>query len=247
MVTFNSTSAEACFLQTSSSASLASEAALNPEAIEARLISFVYKAAQRYRGVRFKKGSVIYSAGERDRAIYCLEEGTVRISISTFAGRSCLLYIHRAPMFFGEVSRANGERADMAVARTDVLVRKIPGAAFAEMLKEEDAAHVFATFLAARLAEHQQIITDFVTYSAEERLAAVLLRIGRRLGRMEAGELCFQEPISCQELSEMVGTTRSRIGYFLGRLRERDILSVGAACRFKIRERLLTEYLCERA
>jgi CRP-like cAMP-binding protein len=135
------------------------------------------------------------------------------------------------------------ERMDMAIARTPVSLRKIPVSDFMEMLRKQDLTATFVAYLATRGAEREQIITDFVTCSAEERLAAALLRIGRRLGRPESGELCMFEPLSCQELSEMVGTTRSRIGYFLGRFRERRLLVQVSKSHFRILESRLTHYL----
>jgi CRP/FNR family transcriptional regulator, cyclic AMP receptor protein len=222
-------------------------AAPKPGAVEDQLVALVRKYSLRYRAIRLKRGVGIYNAGDSDRTMYFLEEGMVRISIPTAAGRSCLLEIHRSPMFFGEIAGVNGERADMAVARTSVLLRKIPGEAFFEMLKAEDLVQTFAVYLSARLSEYQQIITDFVTCSAEERLAATLLRLGRKLGHTESGELCLRERLSCQELSEMVGTTRSRVGYFLGRFRQQHFVAEDSRRHLRIREDRLKEYLSERA
>jgi len=218
-----------------------------PAALEERLIALLRKHRLRYRAIRLKPGVGIYNAGDSDRTMYFLEDGTVKISIPTAAGRSCLLEFHRAPMFFGEIAGINGERADMAVSRTTVLLRKIPGDAFAEMLKAEDLVQAFAGYLAARLSEHQQIITDFATCSAEERLAATLLRLGRKLGHTESGVLCVHDRLSCQELAEMVGTTRSRVGYFLGRFRQLDFVFEDSRRCLRIREDRLEEYLKERA
>ena len=213
------------------------------EEFETRLLTFVRTLALNYRLSRIRRGGTIYSAGDCDNKIYFLEEGSLKISVSTYAGRSCLLDIHRAPALFGEAACAMAERMDMAVARTAVSLRKIPVSDFMEMLRRQDLTATFVAYLAARGAEHQQIITDFVTCSAEERLASALLRIGRRLGRPESGALCMIEPLSCQELSEMVGTTRSRVGYFLGRFRERRLLVQDSKSHFRILESRLTHYL----
>lgn len=216
-----------------------------PQEIEDRLIELVRRQAHRFRAIRLDKGGGVYSAGDRDTTIYYLEEGTVKISVPTSAGRSCLLDFHRAPMIFGEIPGMNGERADMAVARTPVLLRKIPKSDFMEMMRNDDLLLTFTIYLGRRISEYQQVVTEFATCSAEARLAATLIRLGRKLGYMQSGELCLDEPLSCQDLSEMVGTTRSRVGYFLARFRALNFLSDDPHCRLRIREKRLTAYLDE--
>lgn len=217
--------------------------ALQP--IEDRLVAMVRRQAHHFRAARLNKGAGIYNAGDCDKTIYFLEEGTVKISVPTSAGRSCLLDFHRAPMIFGEIPGLNGERADMAVARTPVLLRKVPRIAFVEMMRNEDLLLTFTWHLGRRITEYQQIVTEFATCSAEARLAATLIRLGKKLGYVQSGELCLDEPLSCQDLSEMVGTTRSRVGYFLARFRALNFVTMDPDCRLRIRENQLSAYLDE--
>jgi hypothetical protein len=100
------------------------------------------------------------------------------------------------------------------------VVRRIPVAAFLAMLDEHDLLGDYVCYLAERIAEQQDVITDFATLPSENRLAAVLLLLGRTIGvRMPgAGEVRLADRINYQELADMVGTTRSRVGRFVQRL-----------------------------
>jgi CRP/FNR family transcriptional regulator, cyclic AMP receptor protein len=216
------------------------------QSVGTQMAALLRRHAVSYRAIRLPKGAIVYHAGDLDRTIYLLEDGTIKVAASTYCGRSCLLDIYQAPSFFGEVSSDVAGRTDIAVARTAVQLRKIPHGDFTTALEREGLMATFVAYLSAKIWEYQQLITEFVTSSAEERLASTLLRLGRKLGRREAGWLCVGERLSCQELAEIVGTTRSRVGFFLGRFRERELLSDGPGSTFKVRERGLVDYLNER-
>jgi CRP/FNR family cyclic AMP-dependent transcriptional regulator len=86
-------------------------------------------------------------------------------------------------------------------------------------------------YLAQRLLEQQQLITHFVTVGSEQRFAAILLHLARKIGRQAVNNghlLVINACITQEEFAAMVGTTRSRIGLFLshfielGAVRRRD-------------------------
>ena len=79
--------------------------------------------------------------------------------------------------------------------------------------------------LAKLLAERERRISHLATLDSERRLAFVLLDLSVKMG-VRAGPMTRVDcPITQQELADMVGTTRSRIGYFLGRFRARGLIA----------------------
>jgi CRP-like cAMP-binding protein len=100
-------------------------------------------------------------------------------------------------------------------------------------------------FLAGKLVEQQQIVSQFVTADSEGRLAATLLRLARKIGKPHNGRLVIDEKITQEELAEIVGTTRSRIGFFLKRFRTAGLIEKSAQASLSIDEVRLDEYIQE--
>lgn len=208
-----------------------------------RLLSFVRELLSDFRPVAVKRGSYIYHCGDPGNVAYFLEAGTVKTCVPTEAGKHCLLQIHGPPDFIGHPSLPNADRGETAIARTAVVIRKIPSAVLLEELLRKDLMKEFTSYLSGRLQEQQQIITSLVTSSAEARLAAALIRLGRNLGEPVAGELRLRERISCQELAEIVGTTRSRVGYFLARFRNLHLIHTDPPWPLRIRVAQLQSHM----
>ncbi|MEM7157019.1 MAG: helix-turn-helix domain-containing protein [Myxococcota bacterium] len=100
-------------------------------------------------------------------------------------------------------------------------------------------------YLAAQIIQQEEIITEFVTTCSEERLALLLLRLAKRSVGRDGSRLILEERISCQDLAQMVGTTRSRIGLFLKRFRELDLVRSGKTFFLSIDAPRLRQYLDE--
>jgi CRP/FNR family cyclic AMP-dependent transcriptional regulator len=82
-----------------------------------------------------------------------------------------------------------------------------------------------------------------LTANSEQRLATTLLHLARRLGKNDPRSVRIEQKISHEELAEMVGTTRPRIGIFLKRFRELGLIEISSERHFIVRERKLREYL----
>jgi CRP/FNR family transcriptional regulator, cyclic AMP receptor protein len=156
------------------------------------------------------------------------------------------LDIHADGEVFGEAGLARAARAEMAVAIGFTVVRQITRERLLGALQCHGLVAEFMTCLAARLADQQVMITDFVTADSEQRLAATLLRLGRKLGTREGSSWRIRDRISCQDLSEMVGTTRSRIGFFLKRFESDGLVESCSDAFLVVREPQIHEYLRNR-
>lgn len=170
---------------------------------------------------RFPKQSLIYGCGEVDRKIYVLEKGWVKTVMMSPGGKECLLGLHGPGDVFGELALVTDERLESAVAMAECVVRPVTRqAASRANLQSGLLDHALI-----KMAEQQVMIRDLVTTQSEQRVAATLLRLARKFGLRDGQRLRLDANlVTQQELSEMVGTTRSRVGFFMRCFTERGIL-----------------------
>ena len=125
----------------------------------------------------------------------------------------------------------------------DAVLKQIPSRLFLNILKRESMLEGLTQYLAARVAEQQEVISSLLTANAEKRLATTLLRLGRRIGRSDPRSILIEQRISHEELAEMVGTSRPRIGIFLKRFRQLGLVELSRERHLVLKEKRLVEYL----
>lgn len=162
------------------------------------------------------KRSMVYSSGQEDRRIYVLEQGWVKTVTISSRGKECLLGLYGPGDVFGELGFVQDRRLDSAIALTQCTVRPVNRRTKSVSSLPSELVSSLLELCLQRASEQQCVITDLVTSQSEARLAAALLRLARKFGTREGSTLYLDASlVTQQELSEMVGTTRSRIGYFL--------------------------------
>jgi len=175
--------------------------------------------------VRVDAQQSIYAPGDDDDAMYLIESGQVKLSMSSAAGQDCLLAIYTAGEVFGESCFAGpGKRFESAAAMQSTVVRRAPRREFLAEVRQASAIDSLVRHLAARMAERQTAVFDLVTMDAERRLAKVLLQFAEKLGTEDDPYLRIEQRISQEELSQIVGTTRPRITAFMQRFRRLGII-----------------------
>jgi CRP/FNR family cyclic AMP-dependent transcriptional regulator len=215
-----------------------------PEQFDLHIDRLFRKELFNCRVMRLARHSHVYTCGNHDPMVYFVESGYVKVLLLSAEGKECLLTIHAAGDIFGELSLCGQTvRVDTAVAMRDVVLRQIPCRSFINTLQRESLMENLVRFLAVRVAEHQEVITSLLTANSEQRLAITLLRLARRLGKKNPRNLCIGQKISHEELAEMVGTTRPRIGVFLKRFRALGLVELNGERHLAIREEKLVEYL----
>ncbi len=194
--------------------------------------------------VKVKKNDYVYTCGERDSMIYSLESGQVKEMLISPEGKECLIAIHAAGDIFGELSLCGQDlRFETTVAMQDCTIRRIPSAAFMRQLERASLLNSLVQYLALRIADQQEVITTLLTVNSEQRLAKTLLRLARKIGLDDARGKRLTHRLHHTELAEMVGTTRSRIGFFLKRFRELGLVDLGSDHSLLIIERKLAQYI----
>jgi len=168
----------------------------------------------------FTKGQTIYSRNDAADTIFVIQEGKVKLSVTPKAGKEAILAILGDGDFVGKDSIA-GEpsRTASASAMTDCTVLRInKHAMLLALTRHVKLANMFWAYVLARNIRYQQDLVDQHCNSSEKRLARVLLLLAHFDGH-GASETTMPK-IHHEILAEMVGTTRSRISFFMKRFKQ---------------------------
>lgn len=168
----------------------------------------------------FRKGETIYAQGDPSDALFVIQTGRVRLSVKSKAGKEATLDILSDKDFVGKDSIA-GHRFRTASARamTECSLLRIERKAMMRALSRQvKLANMFWAYVLARNIRYQQDLVDQRCNPSEKRLARILLL----LAHFDAhGSRQTTIPrISHKTLAEMVGTTRSRVCFFMRKFRE---------------------------
>ncbi len=189
------------------------------------------------------KGNDVYRCGDHDNSVYLIDSGQIKILALSQDAKECLLAIYTAGDLFGELCLTGGSRVDTATAMNDSVLKKIRCDNFLRRLTQDALHEAFLRYIVLRVADQQRIIRNLVTADSEHRLAATLLQLAQKLGKQDTCSLRIEKRISHQELSEMVGTTRSRIGHFLQKFRELGLIVSDPKGFLIVKENNLKAYL----
>lgn len=186
----------------------------------------------------------IYTCGQSDDNLYAVCSGQVKTLARTADGKDCLLDIYVAGDVIGESCLVRRHRLEAAVTMTPTVLRRIPRVQFFRAVIEQGLQVEVLTYLTVRLMQQWQRITHLVTVDSRRRLAEVLLALGHKVGSDAGdGRLWLRVRITQREFAEMVGTTRSRIGFFLKAFRESGLVDYGPDGLLIIDEPSLREYI----
>lgn len=178
-------------------------------------------------GVRVEvvRGDTLYNHGERESALYLVESGQVNALAHSIDGKRCLLDVCMRGDIVGELGLLGLERQETALAVEDSVLRKVQASQLASLSESSRMLDCFVQHLLARLVEQQRIVIDMVTLDSEHRLAATLLRMASRRGTRTRSGTMLSVRLTHEDLASMVGTTRSRIGFFLKGFRKSGLVT----------------------
>ena len=172
----------------------------------------------------FPKKQIIFSQGDAADAVFYIQEGQIKLSIVSQEGKEAVIAILDRGNFLGEGCLA-GQLVYMTTATSleaSALVR-IDKQAMNNALHNDPAfSEQFLTYLLARNIRIQEDLVDQLFNSSEKRLARVLLLMAH-FGKEGKSEAIIPK-ISQEVLAEMVGTTRSRVSFFMNKFRKLGFL-----------------------
>jgi CRP-like cAMP-binding protein len=196
------------------------------------------------RAVTIAKHYLVYTCGDRDEMVYFIESGRVNLLMLSPEGKERLLAIHTTGDIFGESCLSGlGPRPETSTSREETTLKQIPCPKFFACLSRDALFEGFVQYLAARIAEQQQVIADLAPADSEQRLGKTLLQLARKLGIKDPRSIRIELKISHAELSEMVGATRPRMSMFMQRFRNLRLIETNKNHFLIIKEKELTDYL----
>jgi CRP-like cAMP-binding protein len=219
-----------------------------PEAdkFKEQLRDSLQRETQNSRPIRIVRHTNVYNCGDTDDNVYFIEAGQIKLLMLSSEGQECLLAIHTTGDIFGELCLSGqSTRAETAVAMREALVQQIPSSQFFARLSRDSLLEGFVRYLAVRVADQQQVIANLVTVDSEQRLGQTLLQLARTLGKKDPRSIRIELKISHEELSEMVGTTRPRISFFMQRFHNLGLIETNKERFLVIKENKLTDYLAQ--
>jgi len=174
--------------------------------------------------VLFPKKHGIFAQGDTADALFYVQTGKVKLTIVSKTGKEATVGLLREGDFFGEGSLAGqAVRMGSATAMTDCAILRIHKKAMMEALhREHELSDMFVAYLLGRNIRYEEDLVDQLFNSSEKRLARILLLLAH-FGKDGVPETVIPK-ISQETLAEMIGTTRSRVSFFMNRFRKLGFL-----------------------
>ena len=168
----------------------------------------------------FKRAELVYSQGDAAKSVRYLQEGGVKLSVVNEVGKEAVVAILGPGDFFGEGCLAGQSiRMGTATAITPSTVLDIEKSEMFKVLHEQHAlSDRFITFMLARNIRIEEDLVDQLFNSSEKRLARTLLLLAR-YGKEDQPHGLLPK-VSQETLAEMIGTTRSRVNFFMNKFRK---------------------------
>jgi CRP/FNR family cyclic AMP-dependent transcriptional regulator len=191
----------------------------------------------------FPKKQTIFAQGDSSDAVFYIQKGKVRLTVVSTSGKEATIGILNEGDFFGE-SCLTGQpvRLCSATAMTDCAVMRVEKKYMMEVLHKEHAfSDVFVAYLLTRNIRYEEDLVDQLFNSSEKRLARILLLLAH-FGKEGQHQVAIPA-ISQETLAEMIGTTRSRVSFFMNRFRKLGLIDYQAGDALQIHSSLLNVVL----
>ncbi|AFL89114.1 cAMP-binding protein [Terriglobus roseus DSM 18391] len=183
--------------------------------------SFLATAGVGRKLLQFKTGQPFFTQGDAADSIFYVQHGRIKITVVSTAGKEATVTLIGAQEFIGEESLVSipGRRLATATALSSCTVMKIQRQEMIRALHEQPTlSDKFLALLLIRSMRTQADLVDHLFNSSEKRLARILLLMAE-FGKPDEQEMLIPQ-ITQETLAEMVGTTRSRVSFFMNRFRK---------------------------
>jgi CRP/FNR family cyclic AMP-dependent transcriptional regulator len=172
----------------------------------------------------YQKGEVIFTQGEPADSVFYIQKGKVKITVVSQQGKEAVVAVLGPDEFCGEGCLAGQpRRMATASAMTECDIMQLQMADIIRVLHEEPAfSEMFVSHLLARTIRVEADLVDQLFNSSEKRLARALLLLAN-FGKEGRPETVIAK-ISQETLAEMIGTTRSRVSFFMNKFRKLGLI-----------------------
>jgi CRP/FNR family transcriptional regulator, cyclic AMP receptor protein len=173
---------------------------------------------------KYRKGEIVFSQGKPADAVFYILKGKVKLTVVSEQGKEAVVALLGPDEFCGEGCLTGQPlRLATAVAMTECEIMRLEKATMIRVLHEEPAfSEMFVSYLLARTSRVEADLVDQLFNSSEKRLARALLLLANfgKEGRPEP----IIANISQETLAEMIGTTRSRVSFFMNKFRKLGLI-----------------------
>ncbi len=193
--------------------------------------------------VQYKKGDAVYTQGDASRHVLYIQMGGIKLSVLSKTGREAVVAMLGPGDFFGEGCLA-GQRQRMgsATAMAQCAILLVGKAQMVRLLhKQHGMSDRFISHMLSRNIRIEEDLIDQLFNSAEKRLARTLLLLAR-YGKQDQ-PVSMLPQISQETLAEMIGTTRSRVNFFLNKFKKLGFIEYEGDLPVKINSSLLSVVL----
>ena len=174
--------------------------------------------------VHFEKGQNIFAQGDRADTVFYIQKGRIKLTVLSHHGKEAVVGILGPGQFFGE-GCMNGHkvRISTTTAMENCVITAITKTAMIAMLHDEpEFSEMFMAYLLTRNSRIEADLIDQLFNSSERRLARLLLLLAH-FGK-QGGPQPINPTISQETLAEMIGTTRSRVSFFMNKFRKLGLI-----------------------
>ena len=191
--------------------------------------------------LEYRKDQIIFAQGEVADSVFYVQKGRVKLTVISEQGKEAVVAILEPGQFFGE-GCLNGHplRIGTTTAMEDCVVTSITKHAMIAVLHDEPKfSELFMAYLLTRNGRIEEDLVDQLFNSSEKRLARLLLLLAN-FGK-DGPPQPVLAPISQETLAEMIGTTRSRVSYFMNKFRKLGLIDYNG--KIKVHNSLLNAVL----
>jgi CRP/FNR family transcriptional regulator, cyclic AMP receptor protein len=186
--------------------------------------SFLAKVGEGRSIATYSKDQIIFSQGDPANAVFYIQRGKVKITVVSEQGKEAVVAILEANEFFGEACLAGqSQRIATVTAMVDSVIMRLDKPAVVRVIHAEPAfSEMFISHLLSRTIRIEADLVDQLFNSSEKRLARLLLLLAN-FGKDGKPEPMIAK-ISQETLAEMIGTTRSRVSFFMNKFRKLGLI-----------------------
>jgi CRP/FNR family cyclic AMP-dependent transcriptional regulator len=182
--------------------------------------------------IEVSKKERIFSQGDVGDAVFYIQKGKIKLSVVSGEGKEATVALLGSGSFVGEdcIAGVRSVRLSSAVAMTECTVLRIERKEMMRVVHEEHVfSDVFVAYLIGRNSRIQEDLIDQLFNSSEKRLARALLLLAN-FGKEGAPEVVIPK-VSQEMLAEMIGSTRSRVNFFMNRFRKLGFIDYNGSMR----------------
>ena len=193
--------------------------------------TFLKKIGKRRTSREYRNRELIFSQGDAADAMFYVEAGRVKLTVLSKRGKKAVIAIFRHGDFFGESCLgAPSSRMSTATAEQLSTIVRVEKAIIVRIIHQDPAfARLFIAHLLSRVARGEEDLLDQLLNSSEQRLARTLMLLANFGTQSKPHTTTLR--VSQQTLAEMVGTTRSRVSFFMNRFRKMGLIDYNGSVR----------------